>query len=223
MSVQPVERTSSVQASGVQASAASRCPDGQALVSAALSPLSVPPWTWSGSGGGPPRPGAAGRRAAAVCGRRGRLPASGRTGRDGAALAVAGSHEVDRSQGRCVAGVPAAALPWPQRADTGAGPGPGCRPGGGGAWDGAGAHRPCRASWGVAGVVSGHGPGPRGGNHAGWSLGEGGPVASSSTGPTRFGGGAACGRGAAAARGEGYLLGAARSLTSENSGGRDRV
>jgi hypothetical protein len=49
---------------------------------------------------------------------------------------------VDVAQGRRLAGVPAAAPPWPQRADTGAGPGPGCRPGGGGARDRAGAHQP---------------------------------------------------------------------------------
>jgi hypothetical protein len=35
---------------------------------------------------------------------------------------------VDPSQGRRLAGVPAAAPPWPQRAGMGAGPGPGCRP-----------------------------------------------------------------------------------------------
>jgi hypothetical protein len=75
----------------------------------------------------------------------------------------------------------------------------------------------------VAGVVLTNGPGPRGGDHAGWSLGESGPVASSPGGPTRFGGGAACGRAAAAARKERCPLGADRSLTSENSGGRDRV
>jgi hypothetical protein len=130
---------------------------------------------------------------------------------------------VDVAQGRRLAGVPAAAPPWPQRPtralvqgqDAGrvAGEhgteqvltGPAGRPGQ------------------VAGVVLTNGPGPRGGDHAAWSLGEGGPVASSSGGPTRFGGGAACGRGAAAARKERCPLGADRSLTSENSGGRDRV
>jgi hypothetical protein len=35
---------------------------------------------------------------------------------------------------------------------------------------------------------AGHGPGPAAGDHAGWSLGEGGPVASSCGGSTRFGG-----------------------------------
>jgi hypothetical protein len=50
------------------------------------------------------------------------------------------------AQGRRLAGVSAAAPPG-RRADTGAGPGRGCRPGGGGAWDRAGAHRPRRASW----------------------------------------------------------------------------
>jgi hypothetical protein len=56
-----------------------------------------------------------------------------------------------------------------------------------------------------------------------WSLGEGGPVASSSGGLPRFGGGAACGRGAAAAGEERCPLGADGSLTRENGGGRDRV
>jgi hypothetical protein len=81
MSVQPVERTSSIQVSGVQASGASRCPAGQALVSAAVPsrcPRRAGPRVL---GDGPPRPGAGGRRAAAVGGRRGRLPASGRMGR----------------------------------------------------------------------------------------------------------------------------------------------
>jgi hypothetical protein len=111
--VHPVERTSGVQASGVQASAAFRCPDGQAFGVRGAIALSAPPWAWSGSvwravlGLG-----AVGRRAAAVRGRRGRLPASGRTARAGAALAVPGLRGVDRSRGR-LAGVPAAASPWP--------------------------------------------------------------------------------------------------------------
>jgi hypothetical protein len=130
MSVQPVERTSSVHASGVQASGASRCPAGQASgVRGAAAALSAPRWTpeWLGVAG---RPGRAQRVDVPPwpVGRRGRLPASGRTRRDGAAVAVAGSHEVDVAQGRRLAGVPAAAPPWPQRADAGAGPGPGCRP-----------------------------------------------------------------------------------------------
>jgi hypothetical protein len=52
---------------------------------------------------------------------------------------------VDRSQGRRLAGVPAAGPPG-RRADTGAGQAR-CRPGGGGARDRAGAHRPLQASW----------------------------------------------------------------------------
>jgi hypothetical protein len=51
MSVQPVERTSSVQASGVQVSGASRCPDGPASgVGGAAAGLSALCWTWSGWG-----------------------------------------------------------------------------------------------------------------------------------------------------------------------------
>jgi hypothetical protein len=130
---------------------------------------------------------------------------------------------VDVAQGRHLAGVPAAAPSWPQRADTGAGPGPGCRPVAGSMGQSRCAPAPRGASW------AGRRRGARlwawtgGGDHAAWSLGEGGSVASSFGGPTRFGGGAACGRGAAAAREERCLLGADRSLTSENSGGRDRV
>jgi hypothetical protein len=96
--------------------------------------------------GGPPRPGAAGRRAAVGHGRRGCLPASGRTGRDGSALAVPGSHEIDRSQGRRLAGVrlrcrlgpsgPTWALVQGQGAGRVAG-----------SMGGAGAHRPRQASW----------------------------------------------------------------------------
>ena len=171
--------------------------------------------------GGPPRPGAAGRRAAVGHGRRGCLPASGRTGRDGSALAVPGSHEIDRSQGAAwpASGCGAALAP---AADMGAGPGPGCRPG-------SREHGWSRCSPAPAGVLGRslawcrQWPGPGGDDHAGWSLGEDGPVASSSGGPTRFGGGAACGRGAAAGREERCPLGAYRSFTSENSGGRDRV
>jgi hypothetical protein len=194
-------------------------------VRGAAAGLSVPRWTleWLGVAG---RPGRAQRvdvppwpvGGVVAC-----LHRAGRQG-DAAALAVAGSHEVDRSQGRRLAGVPAAAPSWPQRADTGAGPGPGCQSGGGGSMgpsrcSPAPAGRPGQ----VVGVVLTKGPGPGGGDHAGWSLGEGGPVASSSGGPTGFGGGAGCGRGAAAARTERCPLGADRSLTCENSGGRDRV
>src|SRR5918993_874105 len=91
----------------------------------------------------------------------------------------------------------------------------------GGVWEGAGAHQPRQ---GVLGALVGVVPTtawPSAGDHATWSLGEGGPVASSSGGPTRFGGGAACGRGAAAVCEERCRLGTDRALTSENSGGRD--
>jgi hypothetical protein len=104
---------------------------------------------------------------------------------------------VARSQGRRLAGGLAAAPSWPQRADMGAGPGPGCRPGGREHGTEPVLTGPRRASWAGRRRGASHGPGPGGGgDHAGWSLGEGGPVASSSGGPTRFGGGAACGRGA---------------------------
>jgi hypothetical protein len=221
--VRPTGRAD-VHASGVQASGASRSPDGQASgVRGAAAALSGPRWTaeWLGVVG---RPGWAPRvDVPVVCGRRGRLPASGRAGGMVRRWPRLARTRVDRGQGRRLAGVPAAAPPWPRRADTGAGPGLGCRPGGGGAWDRAGAHRPGRAFSAGRWCGADHGPGPGGGDHAGWSLGEGGPVASNSGGPTRFGGGAACGRDAAAAREERCPLAADRSLTSENSGGRDRV
>jgi hypothetical protein len=73
----------------------SRCPDGRASgVRGSAAALSAPRWPleWLGAAS---RPGWAQwvRRAAVIRGRRGRLPASGLKGRDGAALAVGGSHE----------------------------------------------------------------------------------------------------------------------------------
>jgi hypothetical protein len=114
-SVQPVERTSGVQASGVQASAASRCPDGQAFgVRGATAALSAPRWTWSGSVRRAALGlGAVGRRAAVVRGRRGRLPASGRTARDGPALAVAGSHAGRPRPGPPLGRRPGCGVAWP--------------------------------------------------------------------------------------------------------------
>jgi hypothetical protein len=73
----------------------SRCPDGRASgVRGSAAVLSAPGWTleWLGAAGRP-RWAQWVRRAAVVRGRRGRLPASDLTGRDGAALAVGGSHE----------------------------------------------------------------------------------------------------------------------------------
>ena len=185
MSVQPVERTSSVQASGVQASGVHasgvhasgvQCHPGvrtdRAPVSAALPPRCPRrAGPWSSSVWRAARPGAAGRRGAVVCGRRGRLPASGRTGRGwcgvGRGWLARGS---TLGQGRRLAGVPAAAPPG-RRADTGAGPGQG-------AGRVAGEHGaeqvltgPAGRPGQVAGVVPDHGPGSRGGDHAGWSLG----------------------------------------------------
>jgi hypothetical protein len=234
-SVQPVERTSSVrassvrasgvqasgvqasgvQASGVQASGASGCPDGQASGVRALPRCPRRAGPWSGSvWRAAPRLGAAGRRAAVVRGRRGRLLASGLTGSDGRTLAMADSHEGRAvAQGRRLAGFPAVAPPG-RRA--------GCRPGGE-SIGGAGAHRPCRVSWAVVGVVPDHGPGLGGGDHAGWSVGwwwsRG--VQLRRVHAVRWG--AACGRSAAAADEERCPPGTERALARENSGGRDRV
>jgi hypothetical protein len=139
---------------------ASRCPDGQALVSAALPPRCprragprVARWRAT--------PAAVGRRAAAACGRRGCLPASGRTGRDGAALAVAGWHEVDRSPRPPLGRRPGCGAAWPA-GRHGAGPGQGAgrvagSPGTKQVFTGP-AGRPGQ----VAGVVLTNGPGPGG-------------------------------------------------------------
>jgi hypothetical protein len=157
-----------------------------------------------------------------VRGRRGGLPASGPGGKGWCGIGLPGSHEVDRSQGRRLAGV-----------RLGAALAPAGRPG---RWsrvrvpadgeehgDGAVLIGPGRASWAGRWCGADHGPGLGGDDHAAWSLGAGGPVSSSSrrTYPVQWG--AACGRGAAAAREERCRLAADRSLTSENSGGRDRV
>jgi hypothetical protein len=154
MSVQPVERTSNVQASGVQASGHPGVRTDTPLVSAALPPRCPGrAGLWSGSVGRATPVGRSGSTCPVVGGRRGRLPSSGRTGSDGAAVAGAGSPE-----GR----------PWPRAAAWPAsrrrrrlGPGgptrgwsrPGCRPGRG-AWEGAGAHRPRQGVLGgLVGVV----------------------------------------------------------------------
>jgi hypothetical protein len=168
--------------------------------------------------GGPPRPGAAGRRAAVGHGRRGCLPASGRTGRG----RTGGDRRwpwlartrVDRSQGPPPGrGFPAAA-PLGRRA--------GCRPGGG-AWEGSRCSPALQVSWAVVGVVPDHGPGLGGGDHAGWSVGwwwsRG--VQLRRVHAVRWG--AACGRSAAAADKERRPPGTERALARENSGGRDRV
>ena len=127
----PVSRRPGIQVSGRTSSG----------VRGAAATLSAPRRTleWLGVAGRP-RLAPAGRRArwsaggVVAC----RLRPDGKG--DGAALAVAGSHEVDRSQGRRLAGVPAAAPPWPQRAGTGAGPGQGAGRGRG-AWRGMGGSR----------------------------------------------------------------------------------
>jgi hypothetical protein len=163
--------------------------------------------------------GRSGSTCSVVGGRRGRLPASGLTRREGSALAVAGSHQGRPEPGPPLGRRPGCGSSWP--------------PGRHGCWSGqvpagwrgstgqsrcspAPAGRPGQ----VAGVVLDHGPGPGGDDHAAWSLGEGwsGGVQLRRAYSVRWG--AACGRSAVAAR---YPLGAVRSLTSENSGGRDRV
>jgi hypothetical protein len=170
MSVQPVERTSSVHTSGVQVSGASRCPDGQACgVRGAAAALSAPRRTGVRAA---PRLGAAGRRALVVGGRRGRLPCIGpdqkRRGRRWPWLACT---RVDRSPGPPLGRRPGSGAAWP--------------PGRHGRWSRARVPAGWRGSMGqsrcsqapagrpgqVAGVMAGHGPGPRGDDHAEWSLG----------------------------------------------------
>jgi hypothetical protein len=186
MSVQPVERTSSIHASGVQASGVQcirvsgrtglwclrRC---RRAVHAALDPGVA-------RCGGLPRLGAADRRAVGR-GRRGCLPVSGLTARGWRGVGrgwLARGSTVARAAAR-----PASRLRRrPGRWATG------------GAGQGQGANRvtgehgmeqvltgPRRVSWAVVGVVPGHGPGLGGGDHAAWSLARGGPVASSSGDP----------------------------------------
>ena len=98
---------------------------------------------------------------------------------------------------------------------------------GAGARDRAGAHRRRRASWAGRQRGAGQRSGSGGGDYAGWSLGGGWCCGIQLRGTTGFGGGAACGRAAAAAHAAAHKercpLGTDRSLTSENSGGRDRV
>jgi hypothetical protein len=174
-SVQPVERTSNVQcpvsgvqASGVQVSGVQvsgrtglRCPrQCRRAVRVALD------LEWLGVGGR--RLGAVGRGAPGV---RGRVVAcigpDGKRWCGGWPCPAATRSTV--AQGRRLAGVPAAAPPG-RRADTGwsrarvpAG------------WGSPGRSRcspvPPQGVWAVAGVVPDHGLGPRGGDHAGWSLG----------------------------------------------------
>jgi hypothetical protein len=152
-------QASGVQASGVQASRRPvfRCPDGQACaVRGTAAARSASRWTWSdwvwGAAGWaqwvevPP------------VSTGGWSPASGLRGSDGAAVGRA----------RLPRGRPSPrADAWPASrlrrrlpaGPTRAGPGPGCRPGGG-ARDAAGAHRSPQGVWAVAGVVPDHGLGP---------------------------------------------------------------
>jgi len=151
----------------------SRCPDGPASgVRGAAAALSAR-WIWSGSVW---RATPVGRSGSTWP--RGLPPAwspacigpdgKGRGG--GCRCLLAGGSTL--AQGRRLAGVPAAAPPG-RRADTGAGPGQGAGRVAREAWDRAAAHRPAGRPGQVAGVGSGHGPGPGGGDHTGWSLGEG--------------------------------------------------
>ena len=125
--------------------------------------------------------------------------------------------------GRRIVGAQAAAPPR-RLADKGAGPAHGCWSVGWGARERVGAHQSPQLRPGqVAGVVPDHGAGPGGDDHAAWSLGEGwsGGVQLRRAHSVRPG--ADCGRSAAAAREECCPSGAHSALTSENSGGRDRV
>jgi hypothetical protein len=145
-----------------------RCPDGQVCaVRGTAAARSASRWTWSGWVWGPPA-GPVGRGAPGV---RGRVVAcigpEGKRWCGGWPCPAATRSTV--AQGRRLAGVPAAAPPG-RRADTGwsrarvpAG------------WGSPGRSRcspvPSQGVWAVAGVVPDHGLGPRGGDHAGWSLG----------------------------------------------------
>jgi hypothetical protein len=163
-SVQPVERTSGVQASGVQASGAAGCPGVRcSRVSGrtrsgvrGAAALSAPRWTpeWLGVVG---RPGRAQRvDVPVVRGRRGRLPASGRTGRNGSALAVLARMRstVARAAAWPASGCSAALAPAGRHGALVQGQGAG-------RWREPGMEQvltgPGRASWQVAGVVADHG------------------------------------------------------------------
>jgi hypothetical protein len=99
-----------------------------------------------------------------------------------------------------------------------------CRSVGGGAGEGAGAPSPPQVRPGqVAGVLADHGAGPGGGDHAAWSVRWCWSPVVPRWRPHPAQRGAACGRSAAAVCEERCPLGADRALTSENSGGRDRV
>ena len=152
--------------------APSRCPDGRASgVRGSAAALSGPRWTleWLGAAGRP-RWAQWVRCAAVVRGRRGRLPAPGLTGRDGAGLAVVARTRVDGRPGpphHTRTGCGAALDAWPtselvQRQGAGRLAGstrtPSCSP------------IPPVASWAGAGVVPDHGAGQGGGDHALWSL-----------------------------------------------------
>jgi hypothetical protein len=149
----------------------SRCPDGRASgVRGSAAALSGPRWPleWLGAASRP-RWAQWVRRTAVVRGRRGRLPASGLTGRDDAALAVGGSPEGRRQTWAAASHVHRLRR---RLADKGAGP----RQGAGRL---AGEHEntqlrtsPPQVRPGqVAGVVPDHGAGRGGGDHARWSLG----------------------------------------------------
>ena len=169
----PGVRCPGVRCPRVRCPVPSRCPDGPASgVRGAAAALSAR-WIWSGSVWRATPVG----RSGSTCPRG--LPAAwspacigpdgkGRGG--GCRCLLAGGSTL--AQGRRLAGVPAAAPPG-RRADTGAGPGQGAGRVAREAWDRAAAHRPAGRPGQVAGVVPDHGPGPGGGDHTGWSLGEG--------------------------------------------------
>jgi hypothetical protein len=92
-----------------------RCPDGQASGVRALPRCPRRAGSWSGSvwRAAAPRLGAAGRRAAVVRGRRGRLLASGLTGRDGTTWPWLARTRVDRSPGPPLGWLPGCGAAWP--------------------------------------------------------------------------------------------------------------
>jgi hypothetical protein len=163
-----------------------RCPDGQACaVRGNAAARSASRWTWSGWVWG--AAGWAQWVEVPPVSAGGWSPASGLTGSDGAAVGRA----------RLPRGRPSPrADAWPASrlrrrlaaGPTRAGPGPGCRPGGG-ARDAAGAHRsPRRASGRSPAWCPTMGLDQEVVTTLGGRKARGGPVASSSGGPTRFGG-----------------------------------
>jgi hypothetical protein len=151
------------------------------------------------------------------------LPNLGLAGKDGRALAVRGSHEGRRQTWAAAAHAHRLRRRARHLADQGVSLAPGCR------WLAENhekeqvltSPRRCVLSklpaWCPTHRLTGSG------DHSPWSLCCVGPVSSSAGEPIRFGGGVGCGRIAAAVHEAHGPLGADSGLTSNNSGGRDRV